>query len=125
MSSQYLSAVATGNWGCGAFGGDTRLKALLQIMAASESGRDVAYFTFGDAELMRDVSDLHTFLTDRAVTVGKLFRELKQFFSVVCKNCSGPRPDVSLYGFLYERLTMDPEPTDTENTDMTPGPPTN
>lgn len=40
-------------------------------MAAAESGRDMAYFTFGDADLMRDVSDLHTFLTDRAVTVGK------------------------------------------------------
>ncbi|XP_063048227.1 poly(ADP-ribose) glycohydrolase [Engraulis encrasicolus] len=108
LTSQYLSAVATGNWGCGAFGGDSRLKALLQIMAASQSGRDMAYFTFGDAELMRDVSDLHTFLTDRKVTVGKLFRELKQFFNVVCKNCSGPRPDVSLYGFLYEQITMDP-----------------
>lgn len=40
-------------------------------MAAAESGRDVAYFTFGEADLMRDVSDLHTYLTDRAITVGK------------------------------------------------------
>ncbi|KAG5267057.1 hypothetical protein AALO_G00239390 [Alosa alosa] len=124
VSSQYLSAVATGNWGCGAFGGDTRLKALLQMMAAAESGRDMAYFTFGDAELMRDVSDLHTFLTDKAVTVGKLFGELKQYFNIVCKNCSGPQPDVSLYGFLYERLISDPEPTDIENTAATPSPPT-
>ncbi|XP_031435057.1 poly(ADP-ribose) glycohydrolase isoform X3 [Clupea harengus] len=125
VNSQYLSAVATGNWGCGAFGGDTRLKALLQIMAAAESGRDMAYFTFGDADLMRDVSDLHTFLTDRAVTVGKLFGELKQYFNVVCKNCSGPLPDVSLYGFLYERLSSDPEPAEpSEITATTPGPPT-
>lgn len=55
--------------------------ALLQIMAASQSGRDMAYFTFGDAELMRDVSDLHTFLTDRKVTVGKgLFFLTQSFF---------------------------------------------
>lgn len=40
-------------------------------MAAAEAGRDVAYFTFGDEELMRDVHDLHTFLKDRHVTVGK------------------------------------------------------
>lgn len=26
VSSENLSAVATGNWGCGAFGGDARLK---------------------------------------------------------------------------------------------------
>lgn len=40
-------------------------------MAAAEAGRDVAYFTFGDEELMRDVHDLYTFLKDRNVTVGK------------------------------------------------------
>lgn len=40
-------------------------------MAAAEAGRDVAYFTFGDAQLMRDVHEIHTFLTKRKVTVGK------------------------------------------------------
>uniref|UniRef100_A0A672GYP4 poly(ADP-ribose) glycohydrolase n=1 Tax=Salarias fasciatus TaxID=181472 RepID=A0A672GYP4_SALFA len=66
-----LSAVATGNWGCGAFGGDTRLKALIQLMAAAEAGRDVAYFTFGDAQLMKEVHKMHSFLTERRVRVGK------------------------------------------------------
>ncbi len=28
-----LSAVATGNWGCGAFGGDLRLKGILTLSA--------------------------------------------------------------------------------------------
>uniref|UniRef100_A0AAR2KZ90 poly(ADP-ribose) glycohydrolase n=1 Tax=Pygocentrus nattereri TaxID=42514 RepID=A0AAR2KZ90_PYGNA len=110
VNSQYLSAIATGNWGCGAFGGDTRLKALLQIMAAAEAGRDVAYFTFGDAELMRDVHDLHTFLTDRHITVGTLYGLLKQYFNVVCKNSHSQRPDVSLYGFIYEQISSDPLP---------------
>lgn len=40
-------------------------------MAAAEAGRDVAYFTFGDAALMRDVHNLHTSLTAKHVTVGK------------------------------------------------------
>lgn len=40
-------------------------------MAAAEAGRDVAYFTFGDAQLMRDVYEIHSFLTDKQVTVGK------------------------------------------------------
>ena len=39
---------ATGNWGCGVFGGDARLKALLQWMAASRAGRPVLYYPFGD-----------------------------------------------------------------------------
>lgn len=44
--------------------------ALIQLMAAAEAGRDVAYFTFGDAQLMRDVHTMHSFLTDKRVTVG-------------------------------------------------------
>lgn len=50
---------------------DSVFAALLQLMAAAEAGRDVAYFTFGDPVLMRDVHELHTFLTDKHVTVGK------------------------------------------------------
>ncbi|ELV11880.1 Nuclear receptor coactivator 4, partial [Tupaia chinensis] len=67
-----LSAVATGNWGCGAFGGDARLKALIQILAAAAAERDVVYFTFGDSELMRDVYSMHTFLTERKLTVAHI-----------------------------------------------------
>ncbi|KAG9341027.1 hypothetical protein JZ751_019781 [Albula glossodonta] len=104
VPEQNLCAVATGNWGCGAFGGDTRLKALLQMLAAAEAHRDVAYFTFGDRELMRDVRDMHTFLTDRNTSVGTIFGLLQQYYQSVCKNCHAPRPDVSLYGFIYEKV---------------------
>lgn len=45
--------------------------ALLQMLAAAEAGRDVAYFTFGDSELMTDVHNMHSFLTQRNVSVGK------------------------------------------------------
>lgn len=102
---KHLSAVATGNWGCGAFGGDTRLKALIQLMAAAEAGRDMAYFTFGDAQLMRDVHEIHTFLTQRKVTVGMLYNLLNQYSSLVCKNCRTTRPDISLYSFIYESIS--------------------
>lgn len=114
-----LSAVATGNWGCGAFGGDTRLKALLQLMAAAEAGRDVAYFTFGDEALMRDVQDLHKFLKDNCVTVGSLYVYLKQYSSIVSKQAH--RPNINLYGFLYEKVgtNTDPEPSDSTSTTAT------
>ncbi|KAK3812526.1 MAG: hypothetical protein JOS17DRAFT_762503 [Linnemannia elongata] len=51
--------IATGNWGCGAFGGHLQLKFLIQLMAASVCaaysraddgdglGRDLVYFTYG------------------------------------------------------------------------------
>ena len=52
-------AIATGNWGCGAFGGDPRLKLVLQLAAASQAGRPLAYFTFGDHQLVEDGGKLY------------------------------------------------------------------
>uniref|UniRef100_UPI0037E7BB1D poly(ADP-ribose) glycohydrolase-like n=1 Tax=Semicossyphus pulcher TaxID=241346 RepID=UPI0037E7BB1D len=108
--SQNLSAVATGNWGCGVFGGDTRLKALLQMLAAAEAGRDVAYFTFGDSQLMTDVHNMHSFLTQRKISVGEVYDLLGQYYSSVCKSCLGRRPDVSLYSFIYQQVSSSPAP---------------
>lgn len=111
---QNLSAVATGNWGCGAFGGDTRLKALLQMLAAAEAGRDVAYFTFGDSQLMTDVHNMHSFLTQRQIGVGEVYDLLGQYYSSVCKSCLGRRPDVSLYSFIYQQVNSSPAPDDSD-----------
>lgn len=41
------------------------------MLAAAEAGRDVAYFTFGDSKLMTDVYNMHSFLTQRKISVGK------------------------------------------------------
>ncbi|XP_036936356.1 poly(ADP-ribose) glycohydrolase isoform X1 [Acanthopagrus latus] len=111
---QNLAAVATGNWGCGVFGGDTRLKALLQMMAAAEAGRDVAYFTFGDSQLMTDVHNMHSFLTQRKISVGVVYDLLGQYYSSVCKSCLSRRPDVSLYSFIYQQVssTLAPDESD-------------
>ena len=43
---------ATGNWGCGVFGGDPQLKSLQQWAAASMGGRAVVYFPFGDQRVV-------------------------------------------------------------------------
>lgn len=46
--------VATGNWGCGVFGGNLALKCLLQWMAASQAGRPfVLYFSFQNPDALR------------------------------------------------------------------------
>ncbi|KAK9530253.1 hypothetical protein VZT92_011768 [Zoarces viviparus] len=110
--SQNLAAVATGNWGCGVFGGDARLKALLQMLAAAEAGRDVAYFTFGDSQLMTDVHKMHSFLTRRKICVGEVYDLLGQYYSSVCKSCLSRRPDVSLYSFIYQQVSSSPAPDD-------------
>uniref|UniRef100_A0A9J8DCF8 poly(ADP-ribose) glycohydrolase n=1 Tax=Cyprinus carpio carpio TaxID=630221 RepID=A0A9J8DCF8_CYPCA len=104
VQTENLSTVATGNWGCGAFGGDTRLKAVLQMMAAAEAERDLMYFTFGDADLLRDIHHIHTLFTDTHATVGSVFSLLLQYYECVCKKTTGGKPQETLYCFLSEHL---------------------
>lgn len=108
--SQNLAAVATGNWGCGVFGGDARLKAMIQMLAAAEAGRDVAYFTFGDSQLMTDVHNMHSFLTQRNISVGEVYDLLRQYYSSVCKSSLSRRPDVNLYSFIYQQVSSSTPP---------------
>lgn len=66
------AAIATGNWGCGAFHGDPPHKAVLQWLAASAEGRRVRYYSFGDVR----VGDLAGFASDAIAklgTVGALY----------------------------------------------------
>ena len=74
-----LAAVATGNWGCGAFNGDCRLKFLIQLLAASVANRAMAYFTFGDEDLVREGGEIQQFLVTNDVRVGQLYSLVIQF----------------------------------------------
>lgn len=47
-AAQRPAGVATGNWGCGVFGGDPQLKSLIQWVAASRAGREFVYYPYGD-----------------------------------------------------------------------------
>ncbi|XP_078285174.1 poly(ADP-ribose) glycohydrolase-like isoform X2 [Rhinoraja longicauda] len=68
LPDQHRTAVATGNWGCGAFKGDVKLKALIQIMAAAQAHRDLMYFTFGNSDSMKAIHTMHQFLEKRNIT---------------------------------------------------------
>lgn len=46
-----LRPVCTGKWGCGVYGGDPQLKALIQWAAASENSRGMIFMTFKDRSL--------------------------------------------------------------------------
>ena len=69
-------ALATGNWGCGAFGGDPQLKALLQWAVASLGGWDeVHYYPFGDARVadLRSVAERVAARATASELIGALF----------------------------------------------------
>ncbi|XP_059178130.1 poly(ADP-ribose) glycohydrolase-like [Physella acuta] len=72
-----LPAVCTGNWGCGAFGGDKQLKALIQLMAAAAAQRDVCYFTFGDKELSSQLREIHQVLQRKKLQVKNIIELIK------------------------------------------------
>jgi len=65
-----LPAIATGNWGCGAFRGNPKLKILIQLMAAAVAGRSMVYFTFGDTKLRDDVAAMYTHLVHHDIDIG-------------------------------------------------------
>lgn len=75
--SNNLPAVATGNWGCGAFRGNPQLKVLVQLMAAAVAGRSMVYFTFGDTNLRDNVSDMYWHLIKHDIDVGKYKKYFK------------------------------------------------
>lgn len=89
--------VASGNWGCGAFGGDPRLKALLQLMACAATERPLLYFTFGNCILRDEISNIHAFLADQNITVRQLWSVLQQFHRRKVHS-------TDLYKYLYTEL---------------------
>ncbi|XP_052686077.1 poly(ADP-ribose) glycohydrolase-like isoform X2 [Crassostrea angulata] len=75
-----LPAVCTGNWGCGAFGGDKRLKALIQLIAATQARREVCYFTFDDSLLRDELYDIHVYLTKtNPMGIGNILTLIEQY----------------------------------------------
>ncbi|XP_019553404.3 poly(ADP-ribose) glycohydrolase-like [Aedes albopictus] len=87
--------VATGNWGCGAFGGDAHLKAMLQLMVCCVLSRPLVYYTFGDSELRDQFYAMYTFLVDNKVKVCEIWRILKDFRR-------HNLPPSKLYAYFYQ-----------------------
>ncbi|EEB20414.1 polyA glycohydrolase, putative [Pediculus humanus corporis] len=71
--------LATGNWGCGAFGGDPQLKSLIQLMASSQARRNMLYLTFGDLALKKQIEEVYNLLVENNVNVGMLYRIIRLY----------------------------------------------
>ncbi|XP_055351686.1 poly(ADP-ribose) glycohydrolase-like [Paramacrobiotus metropolitanus] len=104
-----VTAVATGNWGCGVFGGDKHLKFIIQMLASAEAGRDMLYFTFGDAKLQEDLFAMYNHLVGLNATVGDVFNVICMYYGDVTRkqNTKGERKSdsISLFSYLYNCLS--------------------
>ncbi|XP_034924089.1 poly(ADP-ribose) glycohydrolase 1 isoform X2 [Populus alba] len=73
--------IATGNWGCGAFGGDPELKTMIQWLAASQAARpSVSYYTFGIKSL-QNLNQVSQWILSHEWTVGDLWNMLVEYSS--------------------------------------------
>ena len=74
-----LTHVATGNWGCGVFGGDPELKLVIQLIASSAAGQSMRYHSFGDQRLNQDaVGELTKAIKKHKHTTTSLYTALLQ-----------------------------------------------
>jgi poly(ADP-ribose) glycohydrolase len=83
---QPTSPVATGKWGCGVFGGDPELKAVIQWLACSACQRPMIFFVFETPELI----DVITKICERCrqidiKTVGALWSQLMAYSTECAK----------------------------------------
>jgi len=65
--------ISTGNWGCGAFGGNPIHKFIQQICAASLVGVKLEYSTFNDEDLANQLSEILSLIHQKKATVADMF----------------------------------------------------
>ncbi|KAI5670049.1 hypothetical protein M9H77_19902 [Catharanthus roseus] len=71
--------IVTGNWGCGAFGGDPEVKAIIQWLAASQALRPfIMYHTFG-MKTVQSLDQVTQWIISQDWTVGELWNMLVEY----------------------------------------------
>ncbi|TSM28142.1 Poly(ADP-ribose) glycohydrolase [Bagarius yarrelli] len=109
IPSAYTAAIATGNWGCGAFKGDPMLKALIQMMAASVAQRDLAYFTFNNMKQAEELKRMFMILKSQKITVGKLYNLLQDYCDYSSRHHHHHQQRVkNVFEFISEKIGVCP-----------------
>ncbi|EAY92546.1 poly(ADP-ribose) glycohydrolase 1 [Oryza sativa Japonica Group] len=73
--------VSTGNWGCGAFGGNPEIKSMIQWIAASQALRSfINYYTF-ESESLKRLEEVTQWILRHRWTVGELWDMLVEYSS--------------------------------------------
>ena len=71
--------VASGNWGCGMFGGNKEVKTIIQWISASICGRELNYYTFKDVKLSEKQEAFAKLCLENGLTTGDLFNLCLEF----------------------------------------------
>lgn len=115
-NSSIFSRLATGNWGCGVFGGDVQLKFVIQWLAASRGGRtEMHYFPFDKTELIKILPQLSERAKRANWTVSQLWGLLKDYIRTelhssllsstdISRSLSMSSNSIDLFSFLLLHL---------------------
>ena len=78
LNGKPFSLIATGHWGCGAFGGHRYAKALIQVMAATEANTKLVFHDIQseDPNFLMKLMSFLALLEHHHVTVGTLYSAL-------------------------------------------------
>jgi len=68
-------SIATGHWGCGAFGGNKSLNSIVQLIAAAQAGRDLKYATYD--RTIPGLQDFYDKMISMNATVGEIYLGLE------------------------------------------------
>nr|CDS26366.1 poly(ADP ribose) glycohydrolase [Hymenolepis microstoma] len=103
--------VVSGNWGCGAFGGNKELKYLIQLMACAHAGKSLAYCTFSDDRFAKRTLEVFEALCSSSCTVGQLWNILITLDVPQLNNRT-----ISIFEIVLEKLSslnrsLSPPPT--------------
>lgn len=109
VPSEEAASVATGNWGCGVFGGDVELKFLLQWIACALAKKHMHYFPFDEKRFEAVMVALGKRIVDCKITVANMLHFLQ---TIVGPNAnalgsrrrsrSGSAPAHSVWSLLNE-----------------------
>ncbi|XP_048636751.1 poly(ADP-ribose) glycohydrolase 1-like, partial [Brassica napus] len=93
--------VATGNWGCGAYGGDAEVKSLLQWIAVSQARRPfMSYYTFG-FEALHNLNQVTELVISKGLRVGDVWKKLVEYSNQRLRSSKKRRePKVGLFDWL-------------------------
>uniref|UniRef100_A0A915PYA7 poly(ADP-ribose) glycohydrolase n=1 Tax=Setaria digitata TaxID=48799 RepID=A0A915PYA7_9BILA len=96
VKDRTVKPIATGNWGCGVFGG------LIQLIASSAQKRCLCYFTFGDRKFADDFNEIYEVLVRADTTIGRLYDMIKDYCIEYDENSSP-----SLFTYISWKIKED------------------
>eukprot|EP00058_Branchiostoma_floridae_P010542 XP_002596030.1 hypothetical protein BRAFLDRAFT_118079 [Branchiostoma floridae] len=85
---------------------------LIQMMSSAVAKRDLAYFTFGDAQLAEDLYKMHEFAEANSLSVGDLWNVIQSYHRTCAK--TSRKPAVELFSYIYQMYSDFQDSTDEE-----------